>query len=86
MGKWVFSTAFFTFLLLVIVTEARAVDYELPDTDGQMQSLDQYKGKWVIVNYWATWCAPCIKELPYFEKINQEGLILLTITFPVRVS
>ena len=41
-------------LLLLTASQVRAVDYELPDVDGQMQSLDQYQGKWVIVNYWAT--------------------------------
>jgi|ERR1700754_876445 len=32
--------------------------------DGKPFDLAQYRGKWVIVNYWATWCAPCIKEMP----------------------
>lgn len=41
-----------------------------------------------IINFWATWCAPCIKELPYFEKINQEGkdnnwkVILVSLDMP----
>ena len=37
-------------LLLLTASQVRAVDYELPDVNGQMQSLDQYQGKWVIVN------------------------------------
>ena len=32
--------------------------------DGQTFDLSKQTGKWVIVNYWATWCAPCLKELP----------------------
>lgn len=84
MGKWVFSTAFIAFLLLVIVTEARAVEYELPDTDGQLQSLDQHKGKWLIVNYWATWCGTCMKELPElvdFHENNDFDAVVVGINF-----
>ena len=58
-------------LLLLMATQARAVDYELPDVDGQIQSLDQYKGKWVIVNYWATWCGTCKKELPDLVSLHE---------------
>ncbi|MDH5735606.1 MAG: TlpA family protein disulfide reductase, partial [Gammaproteobacteria bacterium] len=51
-------------MLLLAGMQAQAVDYRLPDLDGQMQSLEQYRGKWLIVNYWATWCTTCLKELP----------------------
>jgi thiol-disulfide isomerase/thioredoxin len=43
---------------------AEPVEYSLPDMDGKMHSLADYKGKWVIVNYWATWCPPCQDEIP----------------------
>lgn len=33
-------------------------------------SLDNYKGKWLILNYWAEWCAPCIKEIPELNELN----------------
>lgn len=73
MNKSIFSAYFFSFLIMVVATEARAVDYELPDTDGQLQSLDQYKGKWVIVNYWATWCGTCMKELPELSDFHENN-------------
>lgn len=60
-------------LLLMIATQAKAVDYELPDVDGQMQTLDQYQGKWVIVNYWATWCGTCMKELPDLVSMHENN-------------
>ena len=84
MGKWVFSAFFFALLMFVIAAESRAVDYELPDTNGQMQSMDQYKGKWLIVNYWATWCGLCMEELPElidFHKNNDFGAAVVGINF-----
>jgi hypothetical protein len=41
----------FVLILLSLSMQVRAVDYQLPDLDGQMQSLDQYKGKWLNHNY-----------------------------------
>lgn len=73
MNKWYFSAFFLAVLTLVLSTEVRAVDYELPDTNGQVQSLDQYKGKWLIVNYWATWCGTCMKELPELIDLHESN-------------
>ena len=44
----------------------------LPDADGHEQALDQWKGKVLVVNFWATWCAPCREEMPEFVKIQRE--------------
>jgi thiol-disulfide isomerase/thioredoxin len=60
-------------LLLLAASQVRAVDYVLPDIDGQMQALDQYLGKWVIVNYWATWCGTCMKELPDLVSLHEDN-------------
>ena len=35
-------------------------------------SIDNYKGKWLILNYWAEWCAPCIKEIPELNKLDTD--------------
>ena len=44
----------------------------LPDTKGREQSLGQWKGKLLVVNFWATWCVPCREEMPEFVKAQQE--------------
>lgn len=43
------------------------------DFDGMEHMLHVEDDKVHVVNFWATWCAPCVKELPYFEKLNAEG-------------
>jgi thiol-disulfide isomerase/thioredoxin len=44
----------------------------LPDLDGKPQTLSQWKGKVLVVNFWATWCEPCKKEIPDFVKVQAK--------------
>ncbi len=54
------------------VAEAPAPTFALPDSSGQMVSLDDYKGQVVLINFWASWCAPCRKEMPLLDELQQR--------------
>lgn len=49
-----------------------AVDMPLKKMNGDIDLLSKYKGKWVIVNYWATWCPPCIEEMPELQAFHDD--------------
>ncbi|MEZ5292578.1 MAG: TlpA disulfide reductase family protein [Vicinamibacterales bacterium] len=49
-----------------------ASDFTLPTIDGTSQSLSAYKGKVVLLNFWATWCGPCKAEIPGFVELQQQ--------------
>ncbi len=59
-------------LLFLFATAAAAepVDMSLTGLDGKPVKLSDYRGKWVIVNYWATWCPPCREEMPELESFH----------------
>jgi thiol-disulfide isomerase/thioredoxin len=45
---------------------------ELPDAQGKVQSMAQWKGRVLVVNFWATWCVPCREEMPMFVRAQAE--------------
>ena len=45
---------------------------KLPDADGKEEALGQWRGKLLVVNFWATWCAPCREEMPEFVRFQEE--------------
>jgi peroxiredoxin len=49
-----------------------APTFKLETVDGQILNLSDLKGQFVILNFWATWCVPCVKEMPEFQKAHQS--------------
>jgi len=71
-------------LLVALPVVAEKVDFTLLDLDGKSVSLSDFRGKWVIVNYWATWCPPCLEEIPDLVDLydeNRDTIVVLGIAF-----
>lgn len=66
-----------------VVVGDLAPDFQLEDTSGKPVSLASLRGKVVIVNFWATWCPPCIEEMPSMERLNKamagDDFVMLAI-------
>lgn len=58
-------------LLLCLPLSALAAEFVLQDVQGKTQRLSDYRGKWVLVNLWATWCPPCLNELPELNALHK---------------
>jgi len=69
-----------------VITEKEwgdAPDFTLPQLGGDSLTLSDFKGKVIILNFWATWCPPCRMEIPDFvalyEKYREEGLLVIGV-------
>jgi len=58
--------------LTVIKSVIPASDFELLNMDEEKVKLSDYRGKVVLLNFWATWCPPCIREMPSMERLQQQ--------------
>ena len=71
-------------LIAAAPSVAEEVDFTARDIEGKSVSLSDFRGKWVIVNYWATWCPPCLDEIPELVSLHEENsdkLVVLGVAY-----
>jgi len=80
------SSRLCVFIFLLTSTFA-AQAFTFTDSKGKAQSLEKYKGKWVLVNFWATWCPPCLAEIPDLVTLHENkknNLVVIGVAMDYR--
>ena len=82
-----YSTEQPNFKNLIVYSEAKKLkNIEFKNNFNQIIKLNDYKGKLVILNFWATWCAPCKEEMPYLDNLQSNNKLENLKIFPINVG
>jgi thiol-disulfide isomerase/thioredoxin len=75
------STLFFIFIIAILFGCTKTAEeknpkpdfnFDLPDLNGKILSLQDFEGKLLVINFWATWCPPCEEEIPKLNQLHQQ--------------
>ena len=86
------KSVFYLFLFVVFSVSSYSQNVKLLTIDQLNERIEKGKDSTYVVNFWATWCAPCIKELPHFEKLSAEhksdklAVLLVSLDFKSKLN
>jgi len=81
-NRSIFRTCGLIITLLVLMVACSRPDFHF--IDGSKASIDDYKGRWLVINYWAEWCKPCIDEVPELNRFHEQmnnSVSIVSISF-----
>jgi len=85
-----FARAAYFVGLLLCSAVSLAAEFSFEDMQGKTHRLSDYRGKWVLVNFWATWCPPCLSEIPELNSLHDahhdKDLVVIGIAMDYRSS
>jgi peroxiredoxin len=70
--RWLLSSPLDSLVKANRVSQNPLPEFSLPDLSGKMHSIKEWQGKVLVINFWATWCPPCLKEMPEFAAMQNE--------------
>lgn len=88
MKRFLLIIVLFSFSQFSFAETKASANFLLKDMSGIKHQLSQYQGKWVLVNYWATWCPPCLEEVPdlvnLYDHRKKKDLMVLGVVFDYK--